>query len=86
MHLDVFARPQPLVRNLQLVDVLPYSEEEEDLAERFAQLKLLAQRFAQQKRKRHFNFQINFGLSPNLGLSKLLSERLVQKLKSPNVR
>ena len=32
--------------------------------------------------KRHFNFRINFGLSPNLGLNESLSERLIQKLKS----
>jgi len=30
------------------------------------------------------NFWINFGLSPNLGLSESLNERLIQKLKSLN--
>jgi len=36
--------------------------------------------------KNDFTFWLIFGLSPNLGLSKSLSERLIQKVKWPNVQ
>ena len=35
--------------------------------------------------KKWFHFWLIFGLSPNLGLSKSLSKRLIQKVKSPNI-
>ena len=64
-------------------------------AERIAEFKLWTQRIAQQtfslsdslssNPKRHFTFWIKFGLSPKFGLSKRLSERLTQKVKSPNI-
>jgi len=38
-----------------------------------------------QKKKNDFTFWLIFGLSPNLGLSETLSERLIQKVKWPNV-
>jgi len=34
-----------------------------------------------QKKKNDFTFWLIFGLSPNLGLSETLSERLIQKVK-----
>jgi len=40
-----------------------------------------AQRIAESKRKNDITFWLIFGLSPNLGLSKTLSERLIQKVK-----
>jgi len=43
------------------------------------------QRIAESKRKNDFTFWLIFGLSPNLGLSKTLSERLIQEVKSPIV-
>jgi len=39
------------------------------------------QRIAESKRKNDFTFWLIFGLSPNLGLSKTLSERLIQEVK-----
>ena len=36
-------------------------------------------------KKNDFNFWLIFGLSPNLGLSETLSERLIHKVKLPNV-
>jgi len=38
-----------------------------------------------QTKKNDFTFWMIFGLSPNLGLSESLSERLIQKVKWPNV-
>jgi len=35
--------------------------------------------------KNDFTFWLIFGLSPNFGLSESISERLIQKLKWPNV-
>jgi len=40
----------------------------------------IAERFAEINEKR-LHFWLIFGLSPNLGLSKSLSERLIQKVK-----
>ena len=40
-----------------------------------------AQRIAESKRKNDFTFWLIFGLSPNLGLSETLSERLIQQVK-----
>jgi len=39
-----------------------------------------AQLIAQSKRKNDFTFWLIFGLSPNLGLSETLNERLIQKV------
>jgi len=36
--------------------------------------------------KKKTTFWLIFGLSPNLGLSDSLSERLIQKMKRPTVR
>ena len=40
-----------------------------------------AERIAESKRKKDFTFWLIFGLSPNLGLSESLSEKLIQKVK-----
>jgi len=59
-------------------------------AERIAESKIQTQRNAQRKfslsdQKRHFTFWIKFGLSLKFGLSERLSERLIQKVKSPTI-
>jgi len=41
----------------------------------------IAQRFVETKRKKWLHFLADLGLSPNLGLSESLSERLIQKVK-----
>ena len=41
---------------------------------------------ANRKSKNDFTFWLIFGLSPNLGLSESLSERLIQKVKWPAVQ
>ena len=43
-----------------------------------------AQLIAQSKQKNDFTFWMIFDLSPNLGLSETLSERLILKVKWPN--
>jgi len=47
--------------------------------------KLIAQRFAETKRKNNFTFWLIFGLNLNLGLNSSLSERLIPKVKLPIV-
>jgi len=64
-------------------------------AERIAESKVRTPRNAQRKfslsdwlssnQKRHFTFWIKFGLSLKFGLIERLSERLIQKVKSPIV-
>jgi len=64
--------------------------------ERIAESKVRTQRNAQRKfslsdwlsrnQKPYFTFWIKFGLSLKFGLSERLSERLIQKVKSPIVK
>jgi len=54
-----------------------------DLA--IAKSEVWPQRNAETKQKNDFAFWLIFGLSPSLGLSESLSERLIQKVKLPNV-
>jgi len=46
----------------------------------------IVERLAETKRKSDFTFWLIFGLSPKLGLSDSLSERLIQKVNWPSVR
>jgi len=50
--------------------------------QRIAQRKFLLSDSLSPNQKRHFTFWIKFGLSPKFGLS----ERLIQKVKSPIVQ
>jgi len=51
------------------------------IAQSEVQSQLNAQRIAETKRKNDFTFWLIFGLSPNLGLSETLNEKLIQKVK-----
>jgi len=45
---------------------------------------MLSELLSPNEKKTTSLFWLIFGLSPNLGLSKTLSERLIQKVKLPN--